>query len=126
MIRPLREADFERSTCSSASPQPERLARVLGGRRRGIRGTGGPAHRRIHRRASAWRIRPVSLDARGRALQWAREHHVPEIGLLAFPHNERAVALYRGTGFVQREYYPNDVTRQTGEVWGTILMTKRL
>jgi ribosomal protein S18 acetylase RimI-like enzyme len=61
-----------------------------------------------------------------RALQWAREHSLPEISLLVFPHNERALALYQSSGFVRREYYANDVTRQTGEVWDTILMTKRL
>jgi ribosomal protein S18 acetylase RimI-like enzyme len=45
---------------------------------------------------------------------------------LVFPHNTRAIALYHKFGFEQRDYYPNDVTRQTGEVWDTILMTKVL
>lgn len=61
-----------------------------------------------------------------RAVQWARARQLPDISLLVFPHNERAIALYRGSGFVQREYYRSDVTRQTGEVWDTILMTKAL
>jgi ribosomal protein S18 acetylase RimI-like enzyme len=61
-----------------------------------------------------------------RAIAWAREHRLPDISLLVFPHNERALALYRSAGFEEREYYPNDVTRQTGDVWDTILMTKRL
>lgn len=60
------------------------------------------------------------------AIAWARERGLPDISLLVFPHNERALALYRNAGFEQREYYPNDVTRQTGEVWDTILMTKVL
>jgi RimJ/RimL family protein N-acetyltransferase len=51
---------------------------------------------------------------------------LPEVSLLVFPHNERALALYRNAGFEQRQYYPNDVTRQTGEVWDTVLMTKVL
>lgn len=63
------------------------------------------------------------LDA---AIAWARERELPDVSLLVFPHNERALALYRNAGFEQREYYPNDVTRQTGEVWDTILMTKVL
>jgi ribosomal protein S18 acetylase RimI-like enzyme len=63
------------------------------------------------------------LDA---AEGWARERGLPEISLLVFPHNERALRLYRSAGFEQREYYPSDVTRQTGEVWDTILMVKRL
>lgn len=57
---------------------------------------------------------------------WAREQRLPLISLLVFPHNDRAIALYRNAGFEQREYYPNDVTRQTGEVWDTILMVKDL
>lgn len=61
-----------------------------------------------------------------RAIDWSCEHALPAISLLVFPHNERALALYRHAGFEQREYYPNDVTRQTGEVWDTILMTKTL
>lgn len=61
-----------------------------------------------------------------RAIQWAREQQLPDLSLFVFPHNERAIALYRSAGFEQREYYPNDVTRQTGEVWDTMLMTKVL
>lgn len=60
------------------------------------------------------------------AIAWARERGLPDVSLLVFPHNERALALYRGAGFEQRDYYANDVTRQTGEVWDTILMTKPL
>jgi ribosomal protein S18 acetylase RimI-like enzyme len=60
------------------------------------------------------------------AIAWARERGLPDVSLLVFPHNERALALYRNAGFEQREYYPNDVTRQTGEVWDTVLMTKVL
>lgn len=60
------------------------------------------------------------------ALDWAREQQLPDVSLLVFPHNERAIALYRKLGFEQRDYYPNDITRQSGEVWDTILMTKTL
>lgn len=60
------------------------------------------------------------------ATAWAREKGLPHISLLVFPHNERALQLYRSAGFEQREYYPADVTRQTGEVWDTILMVKPL
>lgn len=61
-----------------------------------------------------------------RAAHWARDLGLAEISLLVFPHNAAAIALYRKAGFEQREVYPNDVTRQTGEVWDAILMTKRL
>lgn len=73
-----------------------------------------------------WRGRGIGRALLDRALEWARDRHLPDISLLVFPHNERALALYRRAGFEQRAYYPNDVTRQTGEVWDTILMTKRL
>jgi ribosomal protein S18 acetylase RimI-like enzyme len=73
-----------------------------------------------------YRGRGVGRALLERALRWAREQKLPDISLLVFPHNEPALALYRSAGFEQREYYPNDVTRQTGDVWDTILMTKRL
>lgn len=50
----------------------------------------------------------------------------PSLVLFVFPHNEAAVALYRNAGFEQRDYFYNDVTRQTGDVSDTILMTKTL
>jgi ribosomal protein S18 acetylase RimI-like enzyme len=61
-----------------------------------------------------------------RGLAWARGHGLADISLLVFPHNRRAIALYRSAGFEEREYYANDVTRQTGDVWDTVLMTKTL
>ncbi len=57
---------------------------------------------------------------------WAREHGVPRLSLLVFPHNERALRLYTSMGFVEVERYPNDVTRADGAVWDTILMRKVL
>jgi ribosomal protein S18 acetylase RimI-like enzyme len=59
-------------------------------------------------------------------LDWTRRQGLSDVSLLVFPHNERAIALYRKYGFETRDYYPDDVTRQTGEVWDTMLMTKRL
>ncbi len=60
------------------------------------------------------------------AIHWAREKHLPSISLFVFPHNEGALALYRRAGFEEIERYKDDVTRQTGEVWDTILMRKEL
>jgi GNAT superfamily N-acetyltransferase len=57
---------------------------------------------------------------------WARGRSISQLSLLVFPHNERALALYRSTGFAEIERYPADVTRATGEVWDTILMRKLL
>jgi ribosomal protein S18 acetylase RimI-like enzyme len=61
------------------------------------------------------------LDA---AIAWGRERSLNALHLLVFPHNERAIALYRACGFVEVERYENDVTRQDGSVWDTILMRK--
>jgi ribosomal protein S18 acetylase RimI-like enzyme len=60
------------------------------------------------------------------AITWARQRGLPHVSLLVFPHNKRAIALYQKYGFIVREYYRDDVTRQTGEVWDTMLMTKVL
>ena len=59
-------------------------------------------------------------------IAWARDRGHDEISLLVFPHNTVAIALYRKFGFVDREYNRNDITRQTGEVWDTLAMTKKL
>lgn len=74
----------------------------------------------------AYRGRGIGQALLDRVIAWGRERGLPDISLLVFPHNERALALYRKAGFEQREYYRSDVTRQTGEVWDTILMTKPL
>jgi ribosomal protein S18 acetylase RimI-like enzyme len=60
------------------------------------------------------------------ALDWGREHAIATIALFVFPHNERALALYRSMGFVEIERFPADVKRTSGEVWDTILMRREL
>jgi ribosomal protein S18 acetylase RimI-like enzyme len=77
----------------------------------------------VHERFRGMGIGAKLLD---KAIEWARDRKLPAISLLVFAHNERAIALYRTRGFDQREYFERDVTRQTGEVWDTILMTKTL
>ncbi len=67
----------------------------------------------------------------GRALMerlfaWAHGRGIKHLSLLVFPHNERALRLYRSTGFEEVEHYPNDVRRKSGDVWDTILMRKTL
>lgn len=74
----------------------------------------------------AQRGRGIGKVLLARAETWARERGLAHISLLVFPHNDRALRLYRSAGFKQRDYYPADVTRQTGEVWDTILMVKDL
>ncbi len=57
---------------------------------------------------------------------FAKERNVAELGLLVFAHNDRAIALYRNMGYIQREYYPGDVIRKNGAIYDTIFMTKSL
>jgi GNAT superfamily N-acetyltransferase len=60
------------------------------------------------------------------AIGWARDHAIAALHLFVFPHNERALRLYRSLGFIEIERYPADVKRKSGEVWDTILMRKEL
>lgn len=57
----------------------------------------------------------VGDDAHPAACSWPRSTH---------GHNDAAIALYRATGYVEVERFPNDVTRRSGEVWDTVLMRK--
>jgi GNAT superfamily N-acetyltransferase len=59
-----------------------------------------------------------------RVCSWAREHGVKELNLHVFPHNDAARMLYGKAGFREIERFERDVTRQSGEVWDTILMRK--
>ena len=59
-----------------------------------------------------------------RLFSWANGRRIKQLALLVFPHNERAMRLYRSTGFVEIERYEKDVRRANGEVWDTILMRK--
>jgi len=60
------------------------------------------------------------------SIEWTRATGSPQLSLLVFSHNDTAIRLYERCGFVEREYYKDDVTRQNGEVWDTILMVRRL
>jgi ribosomal protein S18 acetylase RimI-like enzyme len=59
-------------------------------------------------------------------LDWARERDLPNISLHVFPHNDRAIALYKSAGFSEITRVPDHSTRRSGEVWEAILMTKTL
>lgn len=73
---------------------------------------------KTHRRRGVGRAMMDALDA------WAREQAVRALHLMVFPHNTSAIAFYRETGWIEVERFENDVTRQNGEVWDTILMRK--
>ena len=74
----------------------------------------------------SYRGRGVGRDLLVAAIDWAREHAIPALHLFVFPHNERALRLYRSLDFREIERFPADVKRKNGEVWDTILMRKEL
>lgn len=73
---------------------------------------------KTHRRRGVGRAMMHALD------EWALQHRVPALHLLVFPHNAPAIAFYRETGWTEVDRFERDVTRQTGEVWDTVLMRK--
>jgi ribosomal-protein-alanine N-acetyltransferase len=76
--------------------------------------------------SAAYRGRGIGRALLEAAFAWGRKTGAKTLSLHVFPHNEAAIALYRSTGFVEIERYERDVTRQSGEVWDTILMRKEL
>jgi ribosomal protein S18 acetylase RimI-like enzyme len=58
----------------------------------------------------------------GRLIDWARERYVPHLSLLVFPHNERAIALYRKFDFAQIDATALKIQRKNGEAWDAMLM----
>jgi diaminopimelate decarboxylase len=50
---------------------------------------------------SAWRGRGVGTALLDGAMRWARDAGVERVNLSVYPHNQAAIALYRGFGFVE-------------------------
>ena len=59
-------------------------------------------------------------------VDWARQNGLPSISLHVFAHNSRAIALYKSAGFIEVRHDPEHSTRQNGEVWAAIVMSKNL
>ncbi|HEX2051885.1 MAG TPA: GNAT family protein [Actinomycetota bacterium] len=55
-------------------------------------------------------------------LEWARANGAYKIALQVWPHNERAIALYRKFGFEQEGYLRKHWRRRNGELWDSIVM----
>ncbi len=73
-----------------------------------------------HRRHGVGRAMMADLD------EWAARRGLPALHLFVFAHNGAAIAFYRETGWVEVERFERDVTRQTGEVYDTVLMRKSI
>lgn len=76
--------------------------------------------------AEAYRGRGVGGALLDRMLAWAQQSEYPHLTLTVFPHNERALRLYRSRGFVDLEPLPGGVRRANGEVWEALVMRKVL
>ena len=61
-----------------------------------------------------------------RMIDWGRAHAIGSFSLLVFPHNERAIALYRKFDFVSVDERAARISRRNGESWDAILMRKTL
>ena len=72
----------------------------------------------------AYRGRGVGKHLLKGAIDWTKARGYPELHLLVFAHNERALGLYANFGFVETERYPQDITREDGRTWDTILMVR--
>lgn len=71
--------------------------------------------------AAGYRRRGIGRALLERAVEWAREAGVRKLELHVFPHNEAAIALYEGFGFV-REGYRRAHYRRGVEYVDAILM----
>ncbi len=60
------------------------------------------------------RSRGIGRALLERALAWARTNGKPALTLRVFPDNERALALYRGTGFIDLSLQPDGIVRRDG------------
>ena len=58
------------------------------------------------------------------AVAWARANAKPAVTLRVFPDNERALGLYRTSGFVEVELQPADIVRRDGTALDTLLMRR--
>jgi ribosomal protein S18 acetylase RimI-like enzyme len=61
-----------------------------------------------------------------RLITWASERGITTLSLLVFPHNGRALALYRKFGFEEIDARAALISRRNGEHWDAMLMRKTL
>lgn len=73
-----------------------------------------------------YRGRGVGAALMERLIDWARTRAITSLSLLVFPHNERAIALYRKFGFEEINPRAALIARRSGEHWEAMLMRKTL
>ena len=55
-------------------------------------------------------------------IEWARRVGAHKMALQVWPHNERAIALYRKVGFVEEGRLQRHYRRRDGEIWDALIM----
>lgn len=72
--------------------------------------------------AADCRDRGVGSALIAAAVDWAREQGLHKLVLGVFPHNDRAIALYRKFGFVDEGLRPKHIRRKNGDLWDLLEM----
>lgn len=73
--------------------------------------------------AQGWRSRGVGSALLEHGLDWAGQQPAAhKVSLYVWPHNERAIGLYRKYGFVQEGVLRRHYRRRDGELWDAIVM----
>jgi RimJ/RimL family protein N-acetyltransferase len=72
--------------------------------------------------ARDWRGRGAGSALVAAAIKWSRENGLHKLTLSVFPHNERAIGLYRKFGFAEEGRRVKQIRRANGEIWDLIEM----
>ena len=65
----------------------------------------------------AWRGRGIGKLLLASAIQWAADAGAHKMALEVWPHNEAAIRLYRGAGFVEEGRKVRHYRRRNGDLW---------
>jgi RimJ/RimL family protein N-acetyltransferase len=76
--------------------------------------------------AEEWRGRGIGKVLLESAMRWARTAGAHKMALEVWPHNEAAIRLYRGAGFVEEGRKVRHYRRRNGELWDSVLMGRPL
>ncbi len=74
----------------------------------------------------AWRGRGICRLLLASAMQWAADAGAHKMALEVWPHNEAAIRLYRGAGFVEEGRKVRRYRRPNGDLWDSVLMGRPL
>lgn len=66
-----------------------------------------------------WGIGSALMDA---CLDWCRDKDAHKVTLTVFPHNDRAIALYKKYGFIAEGRLVRHFRRRNAELWDAIPM----